>query len=228
MFKELIELWKGKETLFDEIVADFEEMLRIGSSMYDQVTGALFAGQAMADLKKTLYKEDAKLNMLEQTIRRKIVSQLSSAAGFEGPIASCLILMSISKDAERLGDYAKNMYSVFAVKPVLSQEEPYYGRLQTVRKRISELFQEVRTAYHESDKEKAQQLVEASYEAQQICDENLKDLLLAGAGDDHVAYAVLSRFFKRSLAHLSNIATSIFMPVTKIDFFDEIRSKDEE
>lgn len=223
MFKELIELWKGKETLLDEVIADFEEMLRIGHSMYDEVTDNLLEGRAKADLKKELYKEDSKINMLEQTIRRKIMTQLTSTELGEGPIASCLILMSVSKDAERLGDYAKNIFQVFEIKPQLAREEPYFGRLLTIKEKISELFQGVRGAYHASDKEKAKELVAVSFETQKLCDENLKELLLATSGADHVAYAVLTRFFKRSLAHLSNIATSIFMPVTKIDFFDEIR-----
>ncbi len=223
MFKELIEVWQGKETLVDEIVADFEDMLRIGASMHDEVSAAALEGKAPADFKKTLYKEDAKLNMLEQTIRRKIVSQLTSVKGVEAPIASCLILMSISKDAERLGDYAKNVYQVYEVKPQIGREEPYYGRLMTIKQSIADLFKGVLEAYEASDKEKAQQLVETSYAAQKICDQNVKDLLLASPAADHVAYAVLTRFFKRSLAHLANIATSIFMPVTKIDFFDEIR-----
>lgn len=223
MFKELIEVWKGKESLLDEVVTDFEEMLRIGSAMYEKVMGALLDGEASPDLRKDLYKEDAKLNMLEQTIRRKIVSQLSSSQGVEEPIASCLILMSISKDAERIGDYVKNMFTIYEVKPRISREEPYYGRLKAVKKEISELFESVQSAYQESNKEEARRLVEKAFNAQKICDENLKDLLLATPGEDHVAYAVLSRFFKRSLAHLSNIATSIFMPVTKIDFFDEIK-----
>ena len=223
MFKQLIEVWKGEETLIDEIADDFQEMLRIGHGMYDEVTGALLAGEQSSDLKKSLYKQDAKLNMLEQTIRRKIVAQLTAVAGAEGPITSCLILMSVSKDAERLGDYVKNIYQVFEVKPQLAIEEPYSGRLSSIRSQISELFAGVAAAFQASDVAKARALVQSSVEAQKICDENVKDLLLAGPGADYVAYGLLTRFFKRSLAHLANIATSIFMPVTKIDFFDEIR-----
>ncbi len=222
MFKQMIELWQGKETPIDEIANDFKEMLQIGQVMYDQVTTAVLTGERASDLKKELYKKDAIINLQEQTIRRKIVSQLLAAEG-EGPISSCLILMSISKDAERLGDYAKNILEVFEVTPQLSKQEPYYQRLEILKKMISDLYQGVLEAYESSDPEKARKLVEMSFEGKRICDENLKDLLIAEPGKDHVAYAVLSRFFKRSLAHLANIATSIFMPVTKIDFFDEIR-----
>lgn len=225
MFKQLIEVWKGQETFLDDIVKDFEEMMTISHRMFNQVTDALFEGQTMEDLKKHLYKEDSRLNFLEQTIRRKVVTQL--AAKEEQPIATCLILMSISKDAERIGDYGKNILEVFEAKAKLGKEEPYYGRLIIIKNKISQLFKEVLTAYHESDKQKARAQVKDSFEHQQICDQNINELLLAKGADDHVAYAVLSRFFKRILAHLSNIATSVFMPVTKIDFFDEKR-RDEE
>ena len=223
MFKELIELWKGKETLIDEIIDDFSDMLRIGHEMYRKVTPAVLGGEVRDDFKKELYKEDAKLNMLEQTIRRKIMVQLKGAEGAEGPIASCMILMSISKDAERLGDYAKNIFQVYELKPHIDHEQPYFNRLQSVSQTIDELFCGVLEAYRKSDKVKARSLVQSSYEAQKLCDDNLKDLLRAEPLKDGVAYAVLSRFLKRSLAHLGNIATSVFMPVTKIDFFDEIR-----
>ncbi len=224
MFKQLIEVWKGEETLIDEIANDFQEMLHIGQDMYNTITGVILEGKEVEDLKKTLYKRDAKLNMLEQTIRRKIVSQLV-ASGSEGPIASCLILMSISKDAERVGDYVKNIYQVVEIKNKIEKEEPFYGRLLQISDSVASLFKGVIEAYRDSDAGKAKELVEQSYQAQRLCDDNLKDLLLAQQGGDHVAYAVLSRYYKRSLAHLANIATSIFMPVTKIDFFDEIRAK---
>jgi len=224
MFKQLIEVWQGKETLIDEIADDFEEMLKIGQDMYQVVGKVVFEGTEIPDIKKNLYKHDAKLNILEQTIRRKIVSQLI-ASGSEGPIASCLILMSISKDAERLGDYVKNIFQVAEIKGKIQKEEPYYERLVQISQKVDYLFTNVSEAYRTSDATKARQLVEESMQAQALCDSNVKELLLAKSVGEHVAYAVLSRYYKRGLAHLANIATSIFMPVTKIDFFDEIRSK---
>lgn len=222
MFRELIELWKGEETLIDEIVDEFKEMVALAESMTRDVNRVLFEGGTNEEFKKKLYKKDSKLNFSEQTIRRKIMSQLAGT-GAEGPIASCLILMSVSKDAERLGDYAKNIYEIAEIKQKLEKEEPYYGRLLRIRDRLEELFSEVLKAYQESDKYRARELVELSYQAQRLCNENVGELLLADPANENVAYAVLTRYYKRCLAHLSNIATSIFMPVTKIDFFDEIR-----
>jgi phosphate transport system protein len=221
MFKEIIQVWRGKETMLDEIVGDFQEMLHIGAQMYSQVLKALFEGSGDPELKKTIYKQDAQLNAIEQTIRRKIVSLLSG--GGEEPIASCLILMSISKDAERLGDYAKNILSVFEKRPQLAKVEPYYARLVQMKESIISSFAGVIEAQQHSDTKRARDIVKKSYEVQKMCNDTVAELLLSEGGPDYVAYAVLIRFFKRSLAHLSNIATSIFMPVTKIDFFDEIR-----
>lgn len=221
MFKELLELWSDETSFLDEIMRDFEEMIRLAHRMYDQVTNALFENQTMEGLKKEIYTSDGQLNADEQSIRRKIFTQLSAKS--DEPIASCLILMSISKDVERLGDYAKNILEVFEVKSKLEHTEPYFGRLLTLKKEISTMFDEVHKAYRESDKKKARALVRKSYELQKLCDENVRQLLTADPGEDHVAYTLLSRFFKRSLAHLSNIATSIFMPITKIDFFSPSR-----
>lgn len=221
MFKQLMEWWRGSEVLIDEIDHDFEEMLYTAHKMYDSVTESLFyEGSDFGSLKKEIYKQDSRINAKEQEIRRKIMRQLI-AGGSEGPIASCLILMSISKDAERLGDYVKNILEVFEAKPELGETPPYYGRLESLKSKISSLFRDVHQAYHESDQKLAKQLVKDSYEYQKLCDENVKELLLDEPHTDRVAYALLTRFFKRILAHLKNIATSVYMPVDKIDYFDE-------
>jgi phosphate uptake regulator len=85
MFKQMIELWKGEETLFDEIRDDFQEMLSTGGRMFNLVMDALVKGSEMGSLDKEIYKMDARLNQKEQTIRRKIITLLSG--GPEEPIA---------------------------------------------------------------------------------------------------------------------------------------------
>lgn len=225
MFKELIEVLQGKETLFDEIKRDFEEMIFVGHQMFDLVTSALLKeGEFEGDLKKEIYKLDALLNGKEQSIRQAIMTILSAGSA---PIAACLILMSVSKDAERLGDYSKNILQVFEAKPHLRKGGVYYDQFVELRGQISLLFGRVLKAYHESDKIIARALYKESYAHQKKCDEILKELLLAKPEEDHVAHAVLIRFSKRILGHLSNISTSVFMPVTKIDFFDN-KKRDEE
>jgi hypothetical protein len=37
----------------------------------------------------------------------------------------------------------------------------------------------------------------------------------------------MARYFKRIAAHLTNIATSVILPLTDLDYFDERRSEDE-
>ena len=45
--------------------------------------------------------------------------------------------------------------------------------------------------------------------------------------NEAVALALMARYFKRLAAHLTNIATSVILPVSDLDYFDERRSDEE-
>ncbi len=41
--------------------------------------------------------------------------------------------------------------------------------------------------------------------------------------NEAVCFALTARYFKRITAHLSNIATSVVLPLSELDYFDEKR-----
>ena len=52
--------------------------------------------------------------------------------------------------------------------------------------------------------------------------EIIKELAVGGmATNSAVCMTLMARYFKRISAHLANISTSVILPVSNLDFFDE-------
>ena len=109
MFKNLLSFWKGKDFLL-QVMQDFKIMLDEAESMFEIVCARLTDGADEPELKERIYKIDKKINDLQKDIRRRIVEHLSLQPTVD--VNVCLILMSVVKDDERLGDYSKNLYEV--------------------------------------------------------------------------------------------------------------------
>jgi len=109
MFKNLLSFWKGKDFLV-QVLEDFKCMLDDSETMFEAVCAQLLLGKEEGNLKDKIYSIDKQVNNLQKEIRRRIVEHLSLQPSVD--VNACLILMSVVKDAERLGDYSKNLYEV--------------------------------------------------------------------------------------------------------------------
>jgi phosphate uptake regulator len=139
-----------------------------------------------------------------------------------------LVLMSVVKDAERLGDYVKNLFEVFETHdgPIDSQLlKKYYGDLPD---KIGMQFKSTHAAFVDSNEEVAYQIIDEQSGLMKRCNEILS-LVSHDDGlsvNDAVSLALLARFLKRIAAHLSNIATSVVVSVDRLDYFDEKHERD--
>ncbi|MHC5157824.1 MAG: PhoU domain-containing protein, partial [Planctomycetota bacterium] len=43
--------------------------------------------------------------------------------------------------------------------------------------------------------------------------------------NEGVCYALIARYYKRIAAHLVNISTSVVLPISQLDYFDEKKAK---
>ncbi|MBI2608105.1 MAG: hypothetical protein HYW47_00710 [Deltaproteobacteria bacterium] len=219
MFKEFLKLWSQEKTLLEEMNDMFDEMLEKSEKNFHDVTEALFLGGNLPQLKVQVRAEDHEINKLEQAIRRKIVTHLSVGISSLANINTGLILMSVVKDVERIGDYAKNIFEVFEKTSIL-QEDAYHDRLLEIRNTILETFKDVKFSYKESNEARARTAISVVSQYKDKCDAIVEELL-DNPVQFAVAYALLARFFKRTLGHLGNIATSVVMPLDKLDYLDE-------
>jgi phosphate uptake regulator len=202
----------------EKMSARFEQMLEDGRHVFDLAATALLAGGDTEVIRKDLFDTDARINRTEQEIRRQLVVH-GSVHGGAVHLPELLVLMSVVKDAERIGDYAKNIYDLAARHPDLGDEDER-NRLISHKDRISKVLVKTRNLYHQRDEPAALALIAEIGELEDVCDERVHSLL-AVEGRNMAAPVLAFRYFKRTIAHASNIASSVVMPLDKLDYFDE-------
>jgi len=221
MFRNLLSFWKGKEFLA-QVFEEFKDMLDDTEFMFKAVCGRLLDNIEESDLKKKIYEIDKKVNRLQKDIRKRIVEHLSLQPTVN--ITACLLLMSVVKDAERLGDYAKNLYEVTELleKPIDKKLfNEYFGDID---KDIMTLFEQTRAAFIEADEEKAGLAWDYEKRIAKDCDRIVEQIAKSNLSvNEAVCFTLIARHFKRLVAHLVNIATSVILPISDLDYFDEKR-----
>ncbi len=216
MLSRIVELWRGRN-LIGQMLDELMEMLTLSKSMFDSIIGVGLEGGDVETVREDIYAKDTAINRLEQSIRRKILVHLSVQSNVDVP--ACLVLMSAARNAERLGDYAKNLFEVFANAPPL-RPGLYYDQLLKLAGEISSAFTSVADVFRNSDAQTGRQLREANYRAEKQCDAVLQELVAGVDVEAPAAYALLYRFFKRILSHQSNIVSGVIMPVDKMDYYE--------
>jgi phosphate transport system protein len=218
MLRQLFSVLKSAETI-DAAFVEFSQMLEHAHWMFRQAN-AVLAREADADVvRDPLYERDQAINDLLKEIRGRIVRHLTVNPGVD--IAACLTLMSIAKDAERIGDYCKNVFEVgrFYAEPF--HAPAYHEPLQSVRVDTDSLFGEVNQAFAASKRTIAKAAIRQADAVARRCDEIIEQLLLDRADiqtHEAVAYSLLARHYKRVAAHLANICTAVLGKVEKLDF----------
>ncbi len=219
MIKALINAWRSRGVMhhmYDELM----EMLKATEWMFQSTGRVLLEGLDPKEISDELYATDVRVNKSERKIRRQIVEHLAILPG--GDVPACLTLMSIVKDAERIGDYCKNLYEI----RTLLGKELTVGVLDSevkgVHVRIVEIFARTRAALLEGDTELAREIMEGSRALAREIDTKV----VAVAGSDlpvrvAVCRALALRFMKRVHGHLCNISSSLVQPVHRLDYFDE-------
>jgi phosphate transport system protein len=220
MFKELVDALK-KRPLLDQMIAEMEQMLAEAIHMYRPSAEVLTGKQPLTEeTHRMIYATDRKINHLQRKIRKQLVEHLIVAPGADVPI--CLILMSITKDAERVGDLCKNLLEVAEDLGGPLDGGKYSDRFVQVLTDAEALFRPTVEAFRKSDKQLGREALEKSRSLAKECDAVIEDLMQ----DDlpcrkAVLYTLLARHLKRICSHLSNISSSVVMPLHKLDYFDE-------
>jgi len=215
MLRQLISAWRGRD-LLSEMLTEFQHMLQDGEWMF-RTAGAVLLREEKPDVvHDEFFARDKEINRQETDIRRRIVEHLSLRRDADVP--ACLVLMSVVKDAERIGDFCKNVYEVACLYTMNFDHGPYITPLKELRAEIESLFSKCRVAFAEADQEVAGEIIAETKGITKHCDEMIAQLINDQLPTQKaVAYALLSRYFKRVASHLRNIATSVTGPVHQID-----------
>lgn len=221
LLRDIYRAWTG-EGILEQTLDEFKLMIGGSKWMFSVVSRRLWIGEFDEFFCRSVFERDVELNKLERKIRKQIVEHLALNPGQD--VNYCLLLMSVIKDAERLGDQGKNMIDVSRIDPEIRamDADVFVPEFRSVFERIEPLFDDAILAFEESDEVLGRRVIETAT----ILKQDLKGLTLRILDADlpsrrAVGYTLTARFLKRIVSHLSNVATSVVMPLHKVDYFDE-------
>lgn len=210
----------GGDAQLEQIEAQIRQMLVDDRHTFDTAINALIGGTDPELVRKDVHKSDRRVNKAERAVRRQLVVHVS-VRGTSADIALVLASMSVVKDAERIGDYSKNIWDIANSGIDLSDADDI-GVLMRYRDRISRLIGETARVFGEKDLEAAHNLLRSGDDLQAEYDELIDEQLRTDRpAREAVPRALLYRYYKRITAHLLNILTSLVMPIDRLDYYDE-------
>lgn len=217
MWKRLVQRFTSVDPI-KPITLEFMEMLEHTRTMSQRVHPHLFDQELSPIDSKEVYDLDVKVNKLERSIRKRIINHLNLS---NDKVSYCLLMMSIIKDAERMGDYLKNIYEVRALTGAYIPPSHFRAELESVIALVVETLNATPDIIANEDVEGATKHLQAGRSSAQKCDKLLSELAQSDLSAAEVTSMVLlTRFHKRLGAHLLNILSSVVMPLHKLDFYD--------
>jgi phosphate uptake regulator len=220
MLKQLLSLF-GSDDAIARMGADFSEMLDLSYDITIRA-GKVFFGESPEAAERTeISKRDVKINKFERRIRKQVITHLTLGAD-AGDVPFCLLLMSIVKDVERLGDYAKNLGSVHYEGGAAIPEDEHGAELRDIRRIVDGTFTEARAVFASSDVHSATALILQGRDVNKRCDLLIGDIARSDYDAATATSMVLgARYYKRIESHLLNILSGVVMPLHKLDYYDE-------
>ena len=217
----VFELFSGKgESQIDRIESQVQEMFRDCGRTLDLATDALLERVAAAEVGKKLRKRDRSVNRLEREIRRELVVH-AGVRGAAADIPAILVYMSITKDIERVGDYAKNLWDVANAGGHIV-DLPEAERLESDIGWVRALIDRAAVIFAERDTEAAQvALSETDAKLDEFDELVISQLTSERPSREGVPIALVARYLKRISAHLMNVMTAVVMPLDRLDYWDE-------
>lgn len=217
MFKEFMKIW-SEQAFSSKIVEDFLFMIGRSEEMLSYTFKTLTKNTKGKKYQEKIYNKDKIINLKEQDIRKQILIHLS--ADNRGNISACLALLIIAKDAERLGDYVKNLFELNSLVKGAETDDELFNRLfGEIGDELLELFKKVAKSFRNYDiilsNEAVQEGRAIAKKCEGVIDEVVKSKFSARRA---VVLALGARYIKRIALHLSNIASSITNPMIQTDF----------
>lgn len=212
----------------DQLDAVEEQLLAMLASCqdtFDLATGAVLGELDVTEAGDQLAVIDRDLNKTERAIRRELLVH-GTVRGAEMNQGLMLAYMSVAKDIERIGDYCKNIWNLAQMGVDLSTGDDREEILKH-RDRVRQLLADSLTAFGEQDMDKVHNLVPGIKEDTVHYDNHLVEFVNSDLpGRVAAPRALFYRYLKRISAHLSNVLSSVVMPVDRIDFYKKSKAID--
>lgn len=214
----VLRFFRGSDGL-ERVESILQRMLHDDRHSFDAAASALIGGADPEVVGPDLRETDRRVNAGEREVRRELVVHASVQSGPDVP--AILVYMSIVKDIERIGDYAKNIYDLAAEGADFSSA-PDRDALVSTRDRVSNLIAECAEAFAERDTERSRTLIAEGDRLLDGFDRAVNELIRSEVPSyDGVPRALFWRHCKRIVAHLMNVLSAVVMPLDQLDYFDE-------
>jgi phosphate transport system protein len=205
---------------------EFSRMLTLASNMVRRSSQVYWGAYLSPQEADVFHRSDADVDRLQREVRKRLMRHFSIAPRTAGgeDAARGLMLMSLVKDVERLGDYAKNLLEVHSVSGRGAGDIPedgVGGRLRRVAEFAVGLFSEIGDVFSGKRRERALPLLLQAVEQKRACDEIVFDVARC-VTDVGVAVdlTLASRHYKRIIGHGCNLLSGLLVPVHRLDQFD--------
>jgi phosphate transport system protein len=220
MLRELLSIFRSGNPL-SAMGENFARMLKLAYELTDKAGEIYFGKTATPEERTYIYKQDVRVNKLERKIRKQVVAHLS-ISGNTASVPYCLFLMSLVKDVERIGDYAKNLAEVVDIRPDPLPDDEIVAELREIRAGVESTFEAASEVFAKSDHERAVELMSQGKDLAHRSDA-LIGIIARKDYDASTTTAVVlgTRYYKRIGGHVMNILSSVVMPLHKLDYYDE-------
>lgn len=216
MLKEIINAWKG-QGFMNGVVEAVGQMLINDEYLFETSWGAFTGKVVIAEVKDEFAERDIAVNKAERRIRRMVLEHLSINPRQD--IAGGLAMMSLIKDAERIGDYCKNIFELGTLLNGRSAELNHMQELFSIQSGLAANFNKLRRVVSESDESLAKEIMKDYLSLKSRCSDIIMELFSEELSTREALATVLAaRYLKRINSHMSNIASGMVFPLDKMDF----------
>lgn len=220
MFRELLSVFRDGSPLH-AMGEDFAEMLRMAYDSTVRAGDILFGTAATPEDRTYIYRQDVRINQLERKIRKAVVAHLSFPENTRS-VPYGLALMSLVKDVERIGDYAKNMGEIRDFFTGQLPDDENVAELTEIRSAVEAAFAATPEVFANANRETALGYLHHGKTVARRCDQLVEAIAQSPYNAATAAALVLgSRHYKRINGHVLNVLSSVVMPLHKLDYFDE-------
>lgn len=220
MLRELLSLFRSTDATA-EMGITFLEMLELATELTLDAGSHFFDGPPTPEERSSVSTRDVKLNKMERRLRKQVITHLALGEQ-QRDAAYGLLLMSLVKDVERIGDYCKNLSEVYDDGGGPIPDDDNAAELREIRAIVEETLADIGRVFSTSDTDTALDLIRRGREVNRRCDALVKRI--AGSDYDAATTTTLvlgARYYKRIESHLLNILSGVVMPLHKLDYYDE-------
>jgi phosphate transport system protein len=216
-------IWEAllsRRSLLDEARQECLLMLDLGKEMFGIVLSAL-KEPADHEVQERVGRMDKSVNSQQRNVRKKAFQHLATTRGRD--LMEGLAVTSMVIDAERIGDYSKNIGELVELLPGRLAFDEYEQHFQEMRRLTLSRFDLTRRSVAESDEEPAREAMSTYDRVSELYSSTLRDAVRGETAGNtvekrYIGLVLMLQYMKRVAAHLRNISSTVVNPLDSIGY----------